>query len=137
TESDNDVGGYLDTGLYFAEGGNGNFTTMYLGTGNTNGSFLQFDGAQRTSAWAVDILGVDSAVLTIAPPPITSFQLLSNHQFQVQFHAEAGLTYALQASTNLTAWFEVTNTMLLANGPLQFTDPAATNSTRFYRLSVH
>ena len=60
-ESPNTSNGDLSNG--FAQTGNGNFTCQQ--------GFCDFGGSQRTGAWAIDIIGADSAsaVLTSAPEP--------------------------------------------------------------------
>ena len=60
-ESPNTSNGDLSSG--FAQTGNGNFTCPQ--------GFCDFNGSQRTGAWAIDIIGADSAsaVLTSAPEP--------------------------------------------------------------------
>ena len=59
-----------------------------------------------------------------------------NGQVQLQFAAEPGPTYVVEASTNLVQWTKLsvrTNT----TGTVQFDDPGATNCpARFYRLAV-
>jgi hypothetical protein len=64
-------------GPFFSDGflrtGQGNFTgPAFLGS---NGSFIDITGAQRTGAWAVDLIGVDFAVAV--PEPSTYVLLLS------------------------------------------------------------
>lgn len=54
-------GGVLDPNQ-FSQSGQGNFTVpAFSNTPGTPGAFIAPDGSQRTSAWALDILTVDSA----------------------------------------------------------------------------
>jgi hypothetical protein len=66
TEYDNQANGpFLSDG--FNQDGQGNFTgPEFLGS---PGSFISADTNQRTSAWALDIVGVDQAA-AVAPPPV-------------------------------------------------------------------
>lgn len=60
------LGGLLSDG--FSQAGQGNFTgPMFLGSA---GSFLDANLVQRTAAWAVDISGVNGAVVNGAPAPV-------------------------------------------------------------------
>ncbi len=59
------------TGPTLADGfdrqGEGNFTGVDFGPGS--GSFFDFDGFQRTNAWAFDILNVQQATQQVVPEP--------------------------------------------------------------------
>jgi hypothetical protein len=70
---------------------------------------------------------------SVTPPTLTA----SNHfgtQFSVQLNGTPGINYAIQFSTNLALpnWTAFT-TNSPTNGTLSFTDPSATNKSRFYR----
>ncbi|HZM03940.1 MAG TPA: SBBP repeat-containing protein [Candidatus Saccharimonadales bacterium] len=107
-------------------------------------SYLQIYPAVLTNAgsYAVavsNVVGIhvsQPAVLTVTSPPppsLDSISLDSSNDLQLSISANAGLTLAIQTSSNLTDWVTVTNIFNL-NGSVTFTD---TNSpgiqSRFYR----
>lgn len=69
---------------------------------------------------------------------ITNVAKLSNGSFQIDGTGGPGLTYYLQATSDLTSplsWVPVTSTIVDGNGLFQFVDPDAVNHTkRFYRV---
>jgi autotransporter-associated beta strand protein len=74
------------------------------------------------------------ATLTLLPPPAISSQLTSNG-FQLSGLTIPGITYEVQASTNLTNWTIIFTNRADTNGFLLFNDPtSATNPIRFFRL---
>ena len=77
---------------------------------------------------------VTSALFTIRPPiRFTSATYLSNHQFQSQLSALAGMSYVFQATTNLSNWVSL-NTNLAPSNIFFLLDPTASNFPyRFYR----
>ena len=66
---------------------------------------------------------------------ITSAKVLTNGQFRCSFAGEAGRSYVIQVSTNLTQWLPLsTNTIGFTNSSFVFTDSAAASfRQRFYR----
>lgn len=75
TEYDNQANGPFLSSV-FSEDGQGNFTgPLFIGK---PGSFISIDTTQRTSAWALDILGVDEAAqlgpLSGTPLPTLGFK---------------------------------------------------------------
>ena len=66
---------------------------------------------------------------------ITSAKVLTNGQFQCSFAGEAGRSYVVQVSTNLTQWLPLsTNSIGFTNSSFIFTDSqAASFRQRFYR----
>jgi uncharacterized repeat protein (TIGR01451 family) len=81
--------------------------------------------------------GDNSATATttvIAPQPILlTSTVVTNGQFQMILTGEPGLTYVIQASTNLVNWVPVGTNTTAANGTFKFTDVTPTLSQRFYR----
>ena len=62
--------------------------------------------------------------------------LLANGDVQFKLNGQSGQTYAIQASTNLADWVDLTNVVLTGETG-QFSDSSATNfSQRFYRALV-
>jgi len=60
--------------------------------------------------------------------------VVTNGQFQMVLTGEPGLTYVVQASTNLASWVSVGTNTAAANGTFKFADPNVPNfSRRFYR----
>jgi hypothetical protein len=65
---------------------------------------------------------------------LTGSQLLGNGAFQFTVVGQSNRTYAVEFSTNLSTWTNLTS-VTLTNTTSTVTDATATNSkTRFYRL---
>jgi hypothetical protein len=83
--------------------------------------------------------GGDLAFTLLQPPPpsVSSANLLHNGSFTLQFSGGPNRGYALQVSTNLTTWTNLTNLTAGANGVFSYTDTNTANyHTRFYRLET-
>jgi autotransporter-associated beta strand protein len=74
----------------------------------------------------------DVATLTLLPPPEIISQFTTNG-FQLSGVTIPGITYEVQASTNLTNWTIIFTNRSDTNGFLLFNDPTA-NPIRFFRL---
>ncbi|MEI2722106.1 MAG: PKD domain-containing protein [Verrucomicrobiota bacterium] len=91
---------------------------------------------------ADNLPGVSTNVL-IHVEPLLSPELApslsaSGTNFQIQFPGQAGINYGLEYATNLaapTTWLTL-KTLTSTGGVVQFTDPAATNAARFYRVKA-
>jgi hypothetical protein len=121
----------LPAGLSFAPG-----TGEISGTPQTSGVF---DLAIRlTDANSQSLDGTLSLVIQPATsgvrlePQLTA----SPGQFALRMLAQAGQSYTLQYSTDLSQWFPVCTTNA-ASGSLDLVDPNATSSVRFYRVLVN
>ncbi len=74
-----------------------------------------------------------TAASLIQTPALTAPAVLADGTVQLNLSGIAGLSYTLQASTNLADWTLVT-TLMNTNGTMTVVDPAATNfNYRFYR----
>ncbi len=90
---------------------------------------------------ASNALAETSADLAVTVAPLVQPQLgavaFSNGQCWLRFSGATGLTYAVQASTNLVSW----STLFMTNPaalPFEWADPdAAAHRTRFYRLLLN
>jgi hypothetical protein len=112
---------------------------------NYNGTFVttNLPALGTGLAWNTDSLtnGVLSVVATVPPQfsPLGAIAQTSDGNFQFGGSGAAGVTYELDAATNLSSpifWFFITNTVADQNGQFQFTDLSATNcSQRFYRIT--
>jgi hypothetical protein len=71
---------------------------------------------------------------TNAPPRLTAITNLSAGQIGLSLTGQIGKGFTVYASTNLADWMAL-GTVSNTTGTGQFTDPAATNSQRFYRSS--
>jgi hypothetical protein len=80
-----------------------------------------------------------NALLTInppQPPQFLSVTVLSNGLVQLVLSGQTGSSYAIDGSSNLTGWNQLTN-FLITNSTYQFTDTSATNNpTGFYRARL-
>jgi hypothetical protein len=88
TQDDNLPLGDFNAG--FSRQDSGNFTASELGL--DQGAFLLFDGTQRTSAWEIDFLGVDSAYQ--APVPELPFTIQASVP-EPRTNIAAGLGFGL------------------------------------------
>ena len=72
-----------------------------------------------------------------APPRLDVAGPRAGAQFPLLLSGTPGINYAIQMATNLTApnWMPLA-TNSPANGTFRFTDPGATNKSRFYRVRV-
>jgi hypothetical protein len=74
------------------------------------------------------------ATLTLLPPPAIFSQSTSS-VFQLSAVTIPGITFEVQASTNLTNWTIIFTSRADTNGFLLFNDPtSSTNPIRFFRL---
>jgi hypothetical protein len=75
--------------------------------------------------------------ITIIPAPLQA-TALPNKQVAISGVGQAGHTYDVQASQNLSTWSTIGSTIVSANGTFQFTDTAAPSfRSRSYRLLFH
>jgi autotransporter-associated beta strand protein len=111
--------------------------------GNYSGSFTAFTlPALGTGlAWNTTnlILNGTISVIVTVPPQFSSVAQRSDGNFQFSGTGAAGVTYELDAATNLflpIVWLFVTNAVAGQSGLFQFADLQATNfSQRFYRIA--
>ena len=106
-----------------------------------NGTFAAFNlpALGFGLAWNTNALtnGVLSVVATV-PPQFSSMTPLGDGNFQLNGTGSAGVTYELDAATNLAPpvdWSFVTNKVADQNGQFQLSDLTATNfPQKFYRI---
>ncbi len=118
--------GTLPPGLTLFSGGALNGTPTNSGTFNFTAHVT--DGSISTN---------QNFSLTISSPipPTLGHAIKSGAQFQFQVNGSTGLNYTIQASTNLksTNWTSILVTNPTVNTFL-FSDPNATNPSRYYRI---
>jgi uncharacterized repeat protein (TIGR01451 family) len=86
----------------------------------------------------VDLLdnsaSVATLVLTPEPAQLTGAYETTNQTFQITLTGQAGLTYVLQASADLTAWTPISTNTAPESGVIKITDSDASGYVhRFYR----
>jgi len=59
----------------------------------------------------------------------------SGSQFSMLISGSSGQVYQVEVSTNLTSWSAV-DTLANVTGTVSFTEPSATNASRFYRAKL-
>ena len=75
-----------------------------------------------------------STTVRVSVAPTFSAVTITNSQTQFTLTGDAGMSYRILASTNLTTWTVLATTNAAPNGTIKFTDTAATNfSSRYYR----
>jgi len=86
--------------------------------------------------------GGNQGIWEITFPPVSPIIILSGPvldaagAFKFSINCTPGLTYEIDTSSNLTAWSAATN-VIPTSSPFIFTDAAATDSVRFYRVVQH
>jgi hypothetical protein len=76
------------------------------------------------------------ANLTVTPgpiPPLLTPGRLANN-ITITFSGEAGRTYRLLSSTNLTVWLPIRTNSVVLGGLVQFVEPITAELTVFYRI---
>jgi autotransporter-associated beta strand protein len=111
---------------------------------NNSGSFATLNLPALGAGLAWNTTGLANGVLSIVAvlkPQFGSITQTGDGNFQFGGVGSAGVTYELDAATNLVppvVWNFVTNTVAGQNGNFQFADLGATNfSQRFYRISAN
>lgn len=103
--------------------------------GGTNAVVATIRVRDQAGAYDVAQLTIPLALpLTNAPPVLSNPAFTNSSRFKFTFSGDAGLTYTVQATTNLSVWTNLFSTNP-ATLPVLWTDTAATNlSRRFYRV---
>jgi hypothetical protein len=97
----------------------------FAGTGAF--TYLLGDGQGGQATGAVSVV--------VVKPEITAWALLASNSLRLEFQAIPNTAYRLQASTNLTTWFELSTNTTAGDGHLQYDDATAPASAiRFYRF---
>ena len=87
-----------------------------------------------TASNALAQVSRDLAVTVVSSPPQLGSLLLASNWFQFQVSGATGVTYTVQASTNLATWTDLSTTNPAAL-PFTWQDTGATNfPLRFYRV---
>jgi hypothetical protein len=75
------------------------------------------------------------ALLTVTPGAIPPRLVTARfgQSLSITFNAEAGRTYRLLSSTNLSTWLPISTNAAFSSGPVQFIQPV-TSSFNFYRV---
>jgi len=108
-------------------------TLTYQITPPTNASGIAtFSGIASFDGFGVPITGVRQ-VSNAAAATLSTGAFLRTNGFQINLVGSLGVSYILQASTNLSTWISL-QTNINNSGTLEFLDPQATNfNYRFYR----
>jgi hypothetical protein len=107
-----------------------------------------FDGLSPNGTWSLYISdgasgdsgqisgGWSLAITTVSPPPTTTSIRMTNLQSALlMVTGSAGVTYAIQASTNLINWTQIATAIAGTNGVFTFTDSNSISfKSRFYRV---
>jgi hypothetical protein len=103
-----------------------NFRQNVVSGANSVPAAMQWDELRIGASWA-----------EVTPPPLlrfSSINFLPDRRVQLQAVVGAA-SVALEGSSNLINWFEVTN-FLNPGGALEFTDSATNAPQRFFRLKI-
>jgi hypothetical protein len=99
----------------------GTLTTTVSVGGNEVDLNPSNNSAQTTTAVTVPALAIMSGVMM-------------NGQMHLTLTAQAGFVYAIQESTNLTAWLSLTTNTVSSAGTIRYTDTSSPSfRQRFYR----
>jgi hypothetical protein len=113
----------------------GTFAGFPEGTVFNLGLNQKFKISYQAGAYSNDV--VLTQLSAPASSQITGITKLGNGQIQVTGTGSAGLTYIIEANTDLTTtnWLNIGSANADQNGAISFTDPNAVNySQRFYRF---
>ena len=103
------------------------YTPMAGFAGNSAFTYLLSDGQGGQATGAVSVV--------VVQPEITAWALLPGDLFRLEFQGLPNTAYRLQASTNLTTWFERSTNSTAGDGHLQYDDVTTpTSAIRFYRF---
>jgi hypothetical protein len=101
---------------------------------------VQAASAGLYSVWVSNVAGAQTSsngllsLIATLPPQLEITGLAGNSTVQLASVVQAGVTYALETSTNLASWITVTN-LVADSTSLNLTAPASPGeSQRFYRL---
>jgi hypothetical protein len=84
------------------------------------------------SAWAPE-----QTLRKEARPQVVSLSVESGPSYLLRFIGSSGMSYTVEASTNLNYWLALSNVAAASDGSFSFLDTGATNlQARFYRLRV-
>jgi hypothetical protein len=86
---------------------------------------IEYSGNQ--GIWEITFPPASPAIILSAPA------LDESGAFKFNVTATPGLIYEIDTSSNLLTWSSMTN-FIPTSSPFQFTDPVATDSSRFYRV---
>ena len=110
---------------------------------NATNTLLSLSDVQPSTAGQFSVVVSNAAGIASAEASLTvssdqaqftEVSQLSNNSIEMTFSGLEGEQYLLEASTNLVAW-KLISVLPIANGPLSFTDPSASNFvSRYYRV---
>lgn len=128
------VGSGAAAALNYVGGLGGAASVQYDGSaGGGRLVFFGFPFETITSAALRNVYLADILRFFSKPVRFEAITLLPDRRTQITLSAEPGLTYAVQVSSNLTAWAPLTN-LVNAGGSFSFVDQEpAGRSQRFYR----
>jgi len=120
------------------------YTTMPLFSSGAIGEFhldtvsiSSYSGAGQDPQFAGSILAqgtVDNLAVT-APPVVRNFGgSFANNVWQTQFNSYTDMHYALQRSTNLVNWSDVTDSIQGTGGAMSLSDTNAVTDHSYYRV---
>jgi uncharacterized repeat protein (TIGR01451 family) len=73
-------------------------------------------------------------VIATQPPSLGSAEILTNGDFQLMINGQAGTSYIIEVSSNLTSWIPVSTNTAAENGTCKFVDSSTSSfNPRFYR----
>ncbi|HEV2694999.1 MAG TPA: PKD domain-containing protein, partial [Verrucomicrobiae bacterium] len=128
------IGGAVNTYTWsFGDGGTStqqNPVHNYLANGTYNVTVVAYDGVS-TATNTITVPAVLSG--TVVPQWLPSTVGMANHKFHINIAGTDGLSYVIDATTNMKTWTPVFTNMT-SGGLLMFTDTVTTNLPfRFYR----
>ncbi len=104
-----------------------------IGVNNLTAADYTFSAIANDNNGATATNSITVHVINPNPVTISAAAVATPGSFQFNYSADIGLTYVVQASTNLFDWVSLmTNTA--AAGPVTFTDPNAGSAGAFYRV---
>lgn len=101
------------------------FGGTFVNTASVSGGYEDLDPAN-------DSAQITTTVISVVPPKLSV--VMSNMIVNLTLSGEAGATYVIQASTNLSSWTPISTNTAAADGFINYTDTNSPSfNTRFYR----
>ncbi len=111
------------------------FVWNVAGLPNQLNVFAVLNGGSVSNNFSAANLTAELAISQVTPPWLGDGQYLPDGSFQLTVHGDAGLSYTLQASTNLVDWVPL-QSFVSTNGTMTVVDSAATNFTCWFYRAV-
>ena len=110
-----------------------NAAALRVGTNVIAVEVHQIDGSSTDLGFNLELASTGLQTVVNSPAPVLNLEALAPAQWRISFPEANGLTYVVEGSTNLPAWFPVaTNTV--SGGVFQFVTGSTNPPAQFFRV---